>query len=176
MDLSVELIVSTTAVLSALLGLIFIVDWRYFRDWVVVFLYKCTLDGLWGSAVVETGKLEYPFRMLPQYYDNSLLFEYWVFPTLCILYNQVTRERGIWPILYYALLFSAGTTAIEYPLELYTDLIQYHHWTWFTTLYTLTITFLSSRAFIAFYRWGCDHFPPKEPDTKSKNRPADRLK
>ncbi len=158
MGLNVELIISVTAAVPALLALIFAVDWRYFRDWVVVFLYKCVLDALWGSAVVNSGRLDYPFRQLPHFYDTSLLFEFWVFPILCILYNQVTRKAGIWPILYCAVLFSAGMTAIEYPLELYTDLIRYKQWSWFTTLYTLTITFLSSRVFIAFYRWGCDHF------------------
>ena len=162
MVLNVELIISVVAALLALLALIFIIDWRYFRDWVVVYLYKCVIDSLWGNAVAHTKALEYPFRQLPQYYDSSLLFEYWIFPVLCILYNQITRERGIWPILYYAVLFSAGITAIEHPLELYTNLIKYHNWSWFTTFYTLIITFLAARAFIAFYRWGCDHFTPTE--------------
>lgn len=158
MSINAEIIISIAAALLALAALIILVDWRYFRDWVVVFLYKCLLDSLWGAAVINTGKIEYSFRQLPQYYRVSLLFDFWVFPILCILYNQITRERGIWPIIYYAVLFSAGMTAIEYPLELYTDLIKYNNWSWFTTFYTLTITFLSSRAFIAFYRWGCVHF------------------
>ncbi len=172
---NVELIISVVAALLALLALIFIIDWRYFRDWVVVFLFKCVLDSLWGDAVVNTDKLEYPFRQLPHYYNTCLLFEYWVFPILCLIYNQVTRERGVWPILYFAALFSAGMTAIEYPLELYTDLIKYNQWSWFTTFYTLTITFLSSRAFIAFYRWGCHHFSQKSSGIKSKTGRADRL-
>lgn len=166
MDLNAELIISVVAAVLALLTLIFIIDWRYFRDWVVIFLFKCVLDCLWGSAAVNTYKLDYPFRQFPQYCDASLLFEYWVFPILCLLYNQITRERGVRPILCYAVLFSAVLTAIEYPLELYTDLIEYLNWSWFTTFYTLTITFLSSRAFIAFYRWGCDHFSPKESSHK----------
>lgn len=166
MNINLELIISTVAALLALAALIILVDWRYFRDWVVVFLYKCLLDSLWGAAVINTGKIEYAFRQLPLYYEISLLFDYWVFPTLCILYNQITRERGIWPILYYAVLFSVVMTAIEYPLELYTNLIKYNNWSWFTTFYTLTITFLSSRAFIAFYRWGCDHFSRQMPRLK----------
>ena len=157
-----EFIISVVSAVLALLALIFIIDWRYFRDWVVVFLYKCVLDSLWGAPVVITERIEFPYRQFPQLYKISLLFDFWIFPVLCLLYNQVTRERGIWPILYYAVLFSAGMTAIEYPLELYTNLIEYHAWSWFTTFYTLTITFLSSRAFIAFYRWGCDHFSPKK--------------
>lgn len=158
MNISIELIISITAFIIALLLLIFAVDWRHFRDWIVVFLYKCVLDSLWGTAVVVTERIEFPFRQLPQFFKMSLLFDFWILPSLCVLYNQITKERGLWPIFYYAVLFSAGMTAIEYPLELYTNLIKYIDWNYFTSFYTLIITFLSSRAFIAFYRWGCKYF------------------
>lgn len=156
--INTEFIISISAALIGLLLLIFAVDWRYFRDWVVVFLYKCLIDALWGAAVVNLKLLEYPYRQLPLYYEISLLFDFWVFPILCVLYNQITRKMGFRLILVYAILFSAGMTAIEYPLELYTELIKYHKWSWYITFITLTVTFLSSRAFIAFYRWGCGYF------------------
>lgn len=156
--INAENVINVAAFVIALLMLIFLVDWRYFRDWVVVFLVKCNIDFIWGSPVVKLKLLEYPVRLLPQYYETCLLFELWVFPILCVLYNQVTKDRGIGPILYYAVLFSAGMTAIEYPIERYTDLIHYIKWSWFTTFYTLIITFLMSRAFIALFRRGCDYF------------------
>jgi len=153
-----EQIIIISSLVVALLLLIFAVDWRYFRDWVAVFLFKSVLSFVWGSSVVERGLIEYPVRLLPGYFDTSVLFEIWVFPILCILYNQVTRERGLWPGLYYAVLLSAGMTAVEYPIELYTNLIRYIKWSWFTTFCTLTVTFLISRIFIAFFRWGCNYF------------------
>ena len=161
--MTAEMLISVSAFIIALLLLIFAVDWRYFRDWVVVFLFNSTLDFLWGSPVVEKKLLEYPDRFLPTYFDTSILFELWVFPILCILYNQVTMRRGIGPILYYAVIFSAGMTAIEYPLERYTNLIHYIDWTWFTTFCALMITFLVSRTFIAIFRYGCDYFGKRYP-------------
>ena len=158
MNLSLEEIINIIAAVISALLFIFAVDWRYFRDWVVVFLFEGLLDFIWGSPVATLNLIQYPIRLLPQCYDTSILFELWVFPILCILYNQVTRERGFGPIIYYALLFSAGVTAIEYPLELYTNLIEYIEWSWLTTFCTLVITFLMSRSFIAFYRWGCEYF------------------
>lgn len=156
--MSTEQIIGIIAAGVALLLLIFAVDWRYFREWVVVFLFKGLLDLLWGGAVVQLRMIEYPVRLFPQYYSSSMLFDIWVFPILCILYNQITREKGLWPILGYALLFGAGVTAVEYPLERYTALIKYIRWSWLTSFLTLTVTFLSSRAFMAFYRWGCRYF------------------
>ncbi|MEM5766889.1 MAG: CBO0543 family protein [Bacillota bacterium] len=157
------------AIISAgitLLLLIFAVDWRYFRDWIVVFLFKGLLDIIWGGAVAQLKMITYPVRLFAQVYDSSLLFEVWVFPVLCILYNQITREKGLWAILGYAVLFGGGITALEYPLEKYTALITYVKWTWVTSFYTLTFTFLFSRVFIAFYRWGCRYFGGRETEVR----------
>lgn len=161
MMLSIDTVISVLAAGIALLLLVFAVDWRYFRDWVVIFLFKSLIDFVWGSPVVNLKLIDYPVRLLPKFYNTCILFELWVFPILCILYNQVTRKKGLLPIIGYAILFSAGITAVEYPLEMYTDLIEYIEWNWFTTFYTLMITFLLSRAFIAFYRWGCEYFNQK---------------
>lgn len=158
MIFSFEYIVMIIAALATGLLLLFAVDWRYFRDWVVVFLFQSTLSITWGAAVENLKLLKYPIRLFPEYFETSILFELWVFPLLGVLYNQVTRTRGIGAIIWYALLFSTVITAIEYPLQLYTGLIKYIQWSWFTSFYTLVITFLASRIFIAFYRWGCDYF------------------
>ena len=123
-----------------------------------IYLFKCVLGFAWGSAVVSMRLLEYPYRLLPQYYETCIFFELWVFPTLCVLYNQTTMKRGILPSIGYAALFSAGMTAIEYPLELYTELLKYNSWSWFTTFYTLIITFLLSKLFVTLFRKGCDYF------------------
>lgn len=165
MHLTLEQTLELAAAIITLLLLIFVVDWRYFRDWIVVFLFKSVLDFIWGSSVVEMGMIQYPIRLLPENFDTCILFELWVFPVLCILYNQVTREKAFLPIIGYALLFSAGITMVEYPLERYTDLIKYIKWSWLTTFCTVTITFLISRAFLAFFRWGCIHFDPGNGDT-----------
>ena len=158
---SLEGIISILAAILTLLILIFLVDWRYFRDWIVILLFKGIIDFTWGSPVVNLKLIDYPVRLFPHYYNTCILFELWVFPILCVWYNQVTKDKSFLPIIGYALLFSAGMTMIEYPIEVYTELITYIEWSWFTTFYTLTITFLMSRAFIAFYRWGCDYFGHK---------------
>lgn len=156
--MSTEQTISIVSAGITLLLLIFAVDWRYFRDWIVVFLFKGLLDIIWGGAVAELKMIEYPVRLFAQVYQSSILFDLWVFPVLCILYNQITREKGLWPILGYAVLLGGGITLLEYPLEKYTELIRYVNWTWLTSFAALTFTFLLSRMFIAFYRWGCRYF------------------
>lgn len=158
MAFGIEEIITVAAIIMTILLLAFGIDWQYFREWVIIYLFKTSLDGILGNVVVNIHLIEYPVRLLPQYFKTSILFEILVFPVMCILYNQVTKEKDIRFIVFYALLFSAGITMIEYPIERYTTLINYLNWSWFTTFYTLTLTFLASKCFIAFYRWGCSYF------------------
>ncbi|MFZ5645318.1 MAG: CBO0543 family protein [Bacillota bacterium] len=154
-NLNAEQIITYSSAAITLLLLIFAVNWRYFRDWVVAFLFMSILAIVLTSIVVKAGLITYPFRLLPNSFDTSVLFDLWVFPTLCILYNQVARTGGVAAALFYAFLFSAGITALEAPMELYTKLIEYVNWKWYYTFFGLTGAFLASRIFIAFYRWGC---------------------
>lgn len=158
---SLENSIMLIAAILTIFLLIFVINWHYFSEWIAVYLFKCIIDFAWGSPVVNLHMLVYPVRLLPHYYNTCIFFELLVFPVMCIWYNQVTRKMGLYRIVGYALLFSAGITIIEYPLERYTDLIKYINWSWFTTFYTLTITFLLSRSFMAFYRWGCNYFPKR---------------
>lgn len=155
---SPEQIIMLGSVVMSLGLLLFAVDWRYFRDWIVVYLLKMSIDLMLASTAVEAGLIAYPVRYFPQYFNTSILFETLVFPTLCVLYNQVVRARGAGAAIFYALLFSAGITFIEYPLELYTGLVKYISWSWYFSLLSIAILLLVSRVFLAFYRWGCGYF------------------
>lgn len=143
------------------LGLfVFAVDWRGFRDWIAVFLFQGLVGLLWGGAVVQLKMIEYPVRLWARYFDSSIFFELWIFPVLGILYNQAARG-GYGAALGYALLFAAGITAVEYPLERYTDLIKYNTWSPGVSFFTIVLFLLLSRAFLAVYRWGCSRFGGK---------------
>jgi len=71
MEMTVEPVISVAAALAALLLLVFTVDWRHFRDWVVVFLYKCVLDSLWGTAAVVTNRIEFPYRPISTNFSSG---------------------------------------------------------------------------------------------------------
>lgn len=152
MNLTAESIISLIAAIITMLVAIISIDWRNFREWIALFFFQGEIDLLLGSLVVESGLLDYPVRIFPDLYDTSLLFEVWVLPILCILYNQIINKRGLWPMGYYAILFSAGITVIEFILEKNTDLIAYIEWSWITTFITVTLAFWLSRLFIIIYR------------------------
>lgn len=162
MNLTAENLISLIAAIFTLLLAIFAIDWRNnFREWIALFLFQGEISLVLGSLVVESGMLDYPVRILPNWYDTSLLFELWVLPILCILYNQIINKRSVWSMGYCAVLFSAGITIIEYILEKNTDLIEYIEWSWITTFVTVTLAFWFSRLFIIAYRRAYHYFEQK---------------
>lgn len=161
MNLTAESIISLTAAIVTLLIATIAIDWRNFREWIALFFFQGEINLLLGSLVVESGLLDYPVRILPNLYDTSLLFELWVLPILCILYNQIINKRGLWPMGYYAMLFSAGITIIEFILERDTNLIEYIEWSWISTFITVTLAFWVSRLFVIVYRKAYRSFEQK---------------
>lgn len=161
MHLTAESIISLTAAIVTLLLAAIAIDWRNFREWIALFFFQGEIDLLLGSLVVESGLLDYPVRILPDLYDTSLLFELWVLPILCILYNQIINKRSLWSMGYYAMLFSAGITGIEFIIERNTNLIAYIEWSWVTTFITVTLAFWVSRAFVVLYRQAYRSFEQK---------------
>lgn len=122
------------------------------RDWLLIFFMKAYISSFFGIIVVAEGLIDYPVRLLPKYFDNSLMFEYIAFPASCLLYNQTTLKSGHVGIVLQAILYSSVMTMVEVALERYTDVIRYHNWMWYHTLLTLIVTFLMVRYAIALVR------------------------
>lgn len=130
------------------------------KDWLLVYMGKAFVSSFVGFLIVERGLLEFPVRFLPQYFESSILFDYLAFPVLCVAYNQTSRRLKLNGIILQAVLYSGGITVVEFGLERYTAVIEYHGWTWYYTFATLTLTMLSVRAMIALILKLEKPFPP----------------
>jgi hypothetical protein len=132
-----------TMILWFLLFLGFILFGFIFRKppihyWLFTFLLTSYCSTFIGVIVVEKGMLEYPIRLLADYFESSILYEYLLFPIICVYFCQYTYDSTyrIWVIQ--AIFYNAFFTLVEIILEHYTDLIHYYTWTW---LYTFISTF-----------------------------------
>jgi hypothetical protein len=86
-----------------------------------------------GVLVVEEKMLEYPISFLSKYFSSSLLYEYLLLPVVCIYFYQATYYSRYPRIILKCALYTSVLTIIEVLLERYTDLIEYHTWTWLHT-------------------------------------------
>ncbi|MFZ3590944.1 CBO0543 family protein [Bacillus sp. DJP31] len=112
------------------------------KDWVIVYLLKAYISSLIDSWTVSAGKISYPVRLSPNSFRISLLFDYLLFPILCVFYNQFTFRFRLLPTMLSVFIFSIPMIIIEVLLERFTNLINFKKgWNWFTSFYTLTLTF-----------------------------------
>ncbi len=121
------------------------------REAWVIFLFKQFMTWLLGLIVVQYGLIEYPVRSFSNATKTSFDFEYFIYPSLCVVFNLhypegKSRTRQFLHYFY----FCSVMTAIEVLCERYTNTIEYIHWDWYLTWITLFATFYASRH---YYLW-----------------------
>ncbi len=133
------------------------------KDWMLIFLFKGYLSSILDKLVTKKGYISYPVKLF-KLFDISFIFDYLLYPIACVYYNQVTKSSNLLTIFMKSLYFSIPMTLVEHFFETRTSLIKFKKgWSSFTSFYTITITFLISRTFIAIIR-------------KSPNTPVPRNK
>ncbi|MGJ9386164.1 CBO0543 family protein [Salipaludibacillus sp. CF4.18] len=123
------------------------------KDWLLVFFLKGYISSFIASVVVKNKNITFPIRFMPKYFDISVVFDYLLFPLLCVFFNRTTLTSKPTQCFFQSLCYSLPMTIIEIILERYTDLINYKkNWNWIITYSTLVITFLSVRVFMSLIR------------------------
>ncbi|MBM7652757.1 CBO0543 family protein [Neobacillus cucumis] len=122
------------------------------KDWLLIFLFKGFLSSILDNIVVKKGYIKYPIKLFKSF-DFSFIFDYLLYPITCVYYNQVTKKSNILGIVVKTFYFSIPMAVTEHLLEKKTSLLKFKKgWNSFTSFWTLSITFLISRAFIAIVR------------------------
>lgn len=122
------------------------------KDWLITFLLKSVITAITDCFIIAADLLDYPVRFFPKAFHTNIVFDFLVFPTLCVFYNITTEHSKLKSILVQALFYSIPVTLLELWAEKNTELIHYKHWNAFVTLITLIATFLLVRGAIAIVR------------------------
>jgi hypothetical protein len=101
--------------------------------------------------VVEFGLIEYPVRLFPHASETSFSFEYFIYPSICVVFNlHFPVGKNVFRRFFHYASYCSIITIIEIIAEKYTNIIKYVNWAWYITWITLFITFYASRK---FYLW-----------------------
>lgn len=152
MTLEISLLIAAWVITTILL--IRFTPREKFREAFVIFGFKQLLTWLLGLIVVQLGLIEYPIRQFPNATKTSFVFEFYIYPSVCVIFNlhYPVNKKKSFKFAYYAIYCSA-ITIIEVIVERYTQIITYLHWNWSFTWVTLFLTFYASRKFyVWFYR------------------------
>ena len=123
------------------------------KDWLLIFFLKGYISSFLDQIIVKKKHISYPVRLMSKYFDSSILFDYLLFPILCVFYNQTSEKSNLHSIFLQSFIYSTPMTVLEVILEKKTHLIKYNkNWNWLITYSTLVVTFLFVRGFIAIIR------------------------
>lgn len=135
----------------ALLLLIVLVPADKRREAALSIVFMQFIAWILGLLAVETDLLSYPVRFFSTATSASFTFEFCALPIVGAIYNvNFPTSSAPWRRWAYAAAFPTALTAIEYPIERYTELIEYIHWHWSWTWISEFVVLIGCRM---FYDW-----------------------
>jgi hypothetical protein len=132
------------------------------KDKLIIFLLKAYISNFLGIIAVKLHLLEYPVRFLGDFFDESLLYEYVMFPVVCVYFYHTSYRSTYAGIFLQCALYTIALTVVEVILERSTDLVVYHTWTWYYTLISVYIVMITVRLFLQWVRHVAEKGDPKE--------------
>jgi hypothetical protein len=144
------LLIAAWAITTAVL--ILFVPKDQIREAFVIFAFKQILTWVLGLSVAELGLLEYPVREFANATKTSFCFEFYVYPSVCVIFNLYFPEgkKKLIKVMHYV-YYCSLITVIEVLIERYTNIIDYVHWHWSITWISLFLTFYATRKFYLWY-------------------------
>ncbi|MEQ2529302.1 hypothetical protein EKG37_07345 [Robertmurraya yapensis] len=123
------------------------------KDWLLVYFYNATTN-LFIDKILSSFKIvKYPNRILPNLFQTHILFDLLIYPTITVLYNQLTLKGKPIGIIFKVFFFTVPMLLIELWAEKTSKLIEWSSkWKWYHTFLSLTFKSLLTRTFIAFVR------------------------
>ncbi len=152
--MSNELTILLLAYVVTLILLLLLVPRNRIREALVIFFSKQLLTWLLGLTICQLKLIDYPVRSFPYATKSSFDFEYFIYPSICVLFNlYYPAGKSLLHISLHYFFYCTLLTILELIFEKYTELITYINWTWYMTSITLVITFyLSNKFYFWFFR------------------------
>lgn len=123
------------------------------KDWVIVYLLNGLTNGIIDKFLSSYKIIQYPVRYFANVFKINILFDFLLYPTITVYYNQITKNDNIFAIAYKLLFIIIPMFLIELWAKKRTNLIKWNKWwKWYHTIISLTVKSLVTRAFIEAIR------------------------
>lgn len=123
-----------------------------FREAQIAFYFKQLITWVLGLLVAQWKLIEYPVRLFPYANRTSFTFEYFVYPSICAIFNiHYPHDKSKFKQFMYYFYYCTIMSLIEVIVEQNTNILHYIHWEWYITWCTLFITFYMTRKYYVWY-------------------------
>ena len=117
-----------------------------------IYIYNAT-NGLVDKVLTTYNIVEYPSRFFSKFFRTHILFDYLIYPTFTVLYNQMTMKDKPFAIVYKLVLITLPAFLVELWAVKKTNLIKWNKgWKWYHTFGGVVIKSLMTRSFIGGVR------------------------
>nr|WP_208379619.1 CBO0543 family protein [Alkalibacillus almallahensis] len=104
------------------------------KNWLLVYLFNAVTNTIIDNFLVSHKILRYPVRFFPKVFKTHILFDFLMYPTFDILYNQITEKDKLFSIVYKLIYFVVPMLFIEIWAVKKTNLIEWKKWwKWYHT-------------------------------------------
>jgi hypothetical protein len=150
MSIDTDILVLAWIITSTVL--IFTVPKTKIREAILIFFFVQLITWVAGLAVAQFRLIDYPVRSFPNATKASFDFEYFIYPSVCVVFNlhYPGGKSRLRQFMHY-FITSTVITIVEMLCERFTNIITYMHWKWYITWITLNIVFYLSRKFYLWY-------------------------
>lgn len=123
------------------------------KDWLLVYMYNAITNVYIDNFLSIRKILKYPIRLFPNAFNTNFLFDFLIYPTFTIIYNQITYKEKPFAIFYKLLYFAIPMALFESWAVRKTNLIEWEKgWKWYHSFISITIKSLVTRMFIEIVR------------------------
>jgi hypothetical protein len=123
------------------------------KDWLLVYLFNALTNGIIDNFLTSSNIVKYPVRLFQKTTKTHYLFDFLLYPTFTVLYNQMTWKDKPFAVLYKLLALIAPLSLVELWAEKRTNLIKWKKgWNWYTTFFGIIFKSLLTRFFMEIVR------------------------
>ncbi|WP_018662690.1 CBO0543 family protein [Heyndrickxia acidiproducens] len=123
------------------------------KDWLFVYFFNAATNGVLDNILVKLKMVKYPVRLLPRYFHIHVLFDYFLYPSFTVLFNQFTMKDKPFTILIKLIFLIVPLYLIEFLAEKKTRLVKWsRNWKWHYSISSLLIKSTLTRTMIGVIR------------------------
>ena len=123
------------------------------KDWIIVYLFNAVTNTILDNILTRYKIVRYPVRLFPKIFKSHLLFDFFLYPTFTVLYNQMTERDKAIPAFLKLILITIPPFLIEVLALKKTEFIIWSKkWKWYHTYFSIILKSSFTRLFIGIIR------------------------
>jgi len=123
------------------------------KDWIIVYLFNAATNVMLDKVLTRFKIVRYPIRLLPKLFETHILFDFFLYPSFTVIYNQMTYKDNVLRAFLKLILITIPPFLIEVIAVKNTEFIKWKKkWNWYHTYLSIILKSSITRVMIGVIR------------------------